>query len=155
MQKHVLWLGWLGVAVVLALAPAAAQNRAKLVPASGPVGRVTVEQPLAGEWTYRSFINTADFIGIDPNRALDLIFGEGVVTFETPSSAALTGTFDMGGGFVLDLVGTIHPAAQGAPLTFEIVEADAPTRRRRAGSTTTTRTWRIHGRIRFRLWSAA
>ena len=76
---------------------------------------------IAGTWTYRSFINTPNPVGGDPNQALALIFGEGVLTLTTPSSTAVTGILDFGGGFVLDLQGTVTPGAQGLPVTFEIV----------------------------------
>jgi hypothetical protein len=42
-----------------------------------------------------------------PTRHLHLIFGEGVFTFETLSRQSLTGTLDMGGGYVLDLTGSV------------------------------------------------
>jgi hypothetical protein len=76
---------------------------------------------LATKWAYRSFRNTTDLVSGDANKALALIFGEGVFTFEAPSTNALAGTFDMGGGFVLDLSGTIYPATADAPFTVEIV----------------------------------
>jgi hypothetical protein len=71
---------------------------------------------LAGKWTYRSYVNSTGLVGNDPNKALALVFGEGVYTLETPSSTAVRGNLDMGGGFVLDLQGTIEPAGD-APLT--------------------------------------
>jgi hypothetical protein len=66
---------------------------------------------IAGDWEYRSYRNTAD----------QPIFGEGTFTFVTPSSTEVQGTLDMGKGYVLDLQGAIRPAAQGCPLTVEIV----------------------------------
>jgi hypothetical protein len=65
-------------------------------------------------------LNTAVLV-TDAESALAQIFGQGVFTFETPSSTTLMGTFDMGGGFVLDVKGTFRPAAQGSPLTVELV----------------------------------
>jgi hypothetical protein len=79
-----------------------------------------VVQSLEGKWTYRSFVNSTDLVGGDPNKAVALIFGEGVYTFETPSGDALRGTFDMGGGYVLDLNGTIHSPTPDSPGTVEI-----------------------------------
>lgn len=77
-------------------------------------------EQLAGKWTYRSFRNSTELVAGDANRALGLIFGEGIYTFELPSPDALVGTFDMGGGFVLDLKGTVHSASKQAPTTVEI-----------------------------------
>ena len=36
---------------------------------------------LEGSWTYRSFNNNPQPVGDDPNRALQLIFGEGEIRF--------------------------------------------------------------------------
>ena len=77
-------------------------------------------EQLAGKWTYRSFRNITDLVAGDANRALGLIFGEGIYTFELPSPDALVGTFDMGSGFVLDLKGTVRPATEQAPTTVAI-----------------------------------
>jgi hypothetical protein len=65
---------------------------------------------LAGTWAYRSYLNRAD----------QKVFGGGIVTFETPTPATLTGTLVMSPTLVLDLEGTIVPAASNAPLTVEI-----------------------------------
>jgi hypothetical protein len=95
---------------------------------------------LAGKWTYRSYLNRADVIvGDDPEpavknlaailgqgstannaaKALSLIFGEGVMTFDPPSGNTVSGTFDMGGGFVLDLKGTTQTLGSG-DMTVEL-----------------------------------
>ena len=76
---------------------------------------------VAGKWTYRSFVNTPDLVGDDKDKALNLIFGEGVFTFAAPSENAFTGTLDMGGGFVLDLAGTVLPAGENTPFNVAIV----------------------------------
>jgi len=75
---------------------------------------------LAGKWTYRSYVNSTDLVS-DADGALALIFGQGIFTFVTPSSTVLQGNLDMGGGLVLDLQGTIQPAADKCPLTVAIV----------------------------------
>jgi hypothetical protein len=46
-------------------------------------------------------------------KALSLIFGEGVMSFDPPSGNAISGTFDMGGGYVLDLKGTMQTLSSG------------------------------------------
>src|SRR5436190_401974 len=82
---------------------------------------------LAGKWTYRSYLNRADImVNSDPDpavqalvpiygqgvaaaasalKAFDLVFGEGVMTFDPPTGNSVAGNFDMGGGYVLDLKG--------------------------------------------------
>ena len=71
---------------------------------------------VAGTWAYRSYRNTAD----------QPIFGAGLFTLETPTSTTLQGTFDMGGGLVLDMKGTIRPASKDCPLTVEMVGTGRP-----------------------------
>jgi hypothetical protein len=76
---------------------------------------------LTGKWTYRSYRNDPSLVGDDADKALKLIFGEGVFTFEVLPKNNLKGVFDMGGGYVLDLKGEIQPAAQeGTPLTISL-----------------------------------
>jgi hypothetical protein len=98
------------------------------------------DNALAGKWTYRSYLNRADVIvGDDPEpavrnlaaifgqgstannaaKALSLVFGEGVMTFDPPSGNAISGTFDMGGGYVLDLKGTVQTLGSG-DMTVEL-----------------------------------
>jgi hypothetical protein len=72
--------------------------------------------PVAGTWAYRSYLNTAQ----------QPVFGAGLFTLETPSATTLKGTFDMGGGLVLDVTGTIRPASQDAPLTVEMSGVGRP-----------------------------
>lgn len=111
----------LGIAASLLTTPVLAQNRVQATP--GPVASyaaATESALLLGKWTYRSYFNTAALV-TDADSALAQIFGQGVFTFETPSSTTLTGTFDMGGGLVLDMKGTFRPAAPGSPLTLELV----------------------------------
>jgi hypothetical protein len=112
-----------------------AQTRSQLIavpPAAG--ARASWDSSLTGKWTYRSYHNRADIIvNDDPEpavknlaalfgqgstannaaKSLGLMFGEGIMTFEPPSGTAVTGTFDMGGGYVLDLKGTMQTTASG------------------------------------------
>jgi hypothetical protein len=131
------------VAAALAATPAVAQNRAQPASPRPTMAQASGEQWIVGKWTYRSFINTPDLVGDDKTKALDLIFGEGVFTFATPSSTTVTGTFDMGGGFVLDLKGTVRPAAPGAPLTIEMAGIG------RAGTATDGWEYDYHGYLAF------
>jgi hypothetical protein len=104
----------LGLALCTVLAmPALAQNRG--TPESTAAATKTAMPAdasiLAGKWTYRSYVNTAALVDDDKDKALAIIFGEGVYAFDPLSGTALTGTLDMGGGYVLDLKGTVTQTA--------------------------------------------
>ena len=90
---------------------------------------------IAGNWAYKSYLNTTE----------QPIFGAGIFTFVTPSSTTLRGTFDMGGGLVLDLQGTIRAAVQNCPLTLEIFGTG------RDGSPTAGWEYDYHGYLAY-LW---
>jgi hypothetical protein len=49
-----------------------------------------------------------------------MIFGEGVMTFDLPVGDALKGTFDMGGGYVLDLTGSVQGNPSSAPPVIQL-----------------------------------
>ena len=57
----------------------------------------------------------------DASKALALIFGEGVFTFETPSEQTLKGTLDMGSGCVLDLDGKVERDTQTSSVTIKVI----------------------------------
>ena len=78
---------------------------------------------IAGTWTYRSFRNTTEFVEGEATRALALIFGEGVFTFEVPAGVNVRGTFELGGGFALDVTGTVQAGTPDAPLTVHLIGA--------------------------------
>jgi hypothetical protein len=90
---------------------------------------------LSGKWTYRSYRNTPELVGGDAQRALGLIFGEGVFTFEPGHGDSFGGEFDMGGGYALTLEGEVLP---GDPEGFSIIGSASMQARPRAGATTTT-----------------
>jgi hypothetical protein len=97
--------------------------------------RANWDTSLAGQWTYRSYRNDAGVLvnaDADPAvqaltpiygdgattaasamKALNLVFGEGIFTFDPPTGNSFTGNLDMGGGFVLDLKGTMQTSAAG------------------------------------------
>lgn len=104
----------LGLFALLSATPAAAQNMPLVTSEGAPAAAAGAEADgaagLAGRWSYRSYRNTAD----------QPIFGAGIFTLETPSEQTVTGTLDMGGGFVLDLEGTVAAGSAGSP-SFEIV----------------------------------
>jgi hypothetical protein len=97
--------------------PAAAQNMPSFesAPAAAMAAQTEGGPRLAGRWSYRSYLNTAEHTP----------FGAGIFTFETPTDATLTGTLDMGGGLVLDLEGTVQADPKGSP-SFEIVGTGRP-----------------------------
>jgi hypothetical protein len=88
---------------------------------------------IAGKWTYRSYLDRPDVIVNDDAqsaaKALSLIFGEGIMTLTTPTPTTISGTFDMGGGYVLDLTGTItvSPAGQTRIVMFGPGRPGTPT----------------------------
>jgi hypothetical protein len=102
---------------------------------------------LPGKWTYRSYLNRADVIvNADPDKAVqalsaiygsqvtnaaaaltafNLIFGEGTMTFDPSQGNTITGNFDMGGGYVLDLKGTMQTSPAG-DITIEVFGTGRP-----------------------------
>jgi hypothetical protein len=128
-------LGLLFAGLLLQSGTTVAQTRSQLMFAPMPAASTaTWDTSLPGKWTDRSYLNRADVVvNDDPEpavrniaamfgqgstannaaKALSLIFGEGVVTFDPPSGNTVTGTFDMGGGYVLDLKGTMQTSSSG------------------------------------------
>jgi hypothetical protein len=100
------------------------------IPVYSQTPTVTLPTPAApsisGQWTYRSYVNTSDLVNGDAAKALALIFGEGTFTFQVTSTRVLSGTLDMGGGYVLDLKGKVEPATRNAPLRVEIAGFGRP-----------------------------
>lgn len=108
----------LALCAVVAL-PALAQNRGAQ---ESPAAVTKTDMPpdasmLVGKWTYRSYVNTVSLVGNDKDKALAIIFGEGIYAFDPLSGNALTGTLDMGGGYVPDLKGAV---TQSTPLFVAI-----------------------------------
>jgi hypothetical protein len=62
---------------------------------------------LAGTWTYRSFLNSADLVGDDATKSLALIFGEGTLTVTVGTDTLFQSVLDFGGGAAMDLYGEI------------------------------------------------
>jgi hypothetical protein len=128
------------VLIVLLLCGAAsglAQMRSEKISAENATGAApSWDTSLPGKWTYRSYLNRADImvnanpdpavVALDPIygqgnagtasaalKALNLVFGEGIMTFDRPSGNNITGIVDFGGGYVLDLKGTMQTTAAG------------------------------------------
>lgn len=122
--------------IVFSSAAAVSQTRREAPTTLKVLETTTVwDNSIAGRWTYRSYRNRADvMVGADAEapvqalvpvygngiltvnsavRAAGLIFGEGVMTFKAPVGGALSGDFDMGGGYILDLKGTMQTNAAG------------------------------------------
>jgi len=124
--------------LLLPLTAAVAQslNQKALPLQSNATPRPAWDNALAGKWTYRSYLNDPSvLVNADPDpavqalgpiygsdnvanataavKALNLIFGEGTITFDPPAGDALTGNLDMGGGLVLDLKGTMQTTSTG------------------------------------------
>jgi hypothetical protein len=127
---------WLALLLLLmSFGMSFAQTKPQLMSVqAAAAAQATWDNSLAGKWTYRSYLNRADVIvSDDPEpavrnlaaifgqgstannavKALSLVFGEGVMTFDPPSGNAISGNFDMGGGYVLDLKGTTQTLNSG------------------------------------------
>jgi hypothetical protein len=120
----------IGLALCCILAsPAMAQNRTVPQPALRAAAATTPADAsiLVGKWTYRSYVNTTEQVGNDKDKALAIIFGEGIYTIDPLSGTALTGTLDMGGGYVLDLKGTVTQTAPPSVAISGYGRAGTPT----------------------------
>ena len=126
-------LGLLFTCLLLPWGTAWAQTRSQLMLPPMAVSPTSPwDTSLPGKSTYRSYANCADVIvSDDPEpairnlaamfgqgstvnnaaKALSVIFGEGIMTSDLPSGNTVTGTFDMGGGYVLDLKGTMQTSS--------------------------------------------
>ncbi len=137
-------------ALLLSTTVALAQSRPRAAPAasaalaaaSEALPAANADASIAGKWTYRSYLNRSDvMVNADAEpavkalgaiygqevetassavKALGLVFGEGVMTFDPPAGNAITGNLDMGGGYVLDLKGTMQSQAGTGIVTLEI-----------------------------------
>src|SRR5258706_6985629 len=101
----------IGVCVIISAASAQMRPSSHALKEVTPQSKGQTTAPeLDGKWTYRSYRNQPEVVVNDDaqsaTKALCLLFGEGVMTLAAGPGGAVTGTFDMGGGFVLDLKGT-------------------------------------------------
>jgi hypothetical protein len=117
-------------------AVAQAPHQKALQMRSNAAPRAAWDNSPARQWTYRSYLNDPSvMVNADPDpaaqalspiygsdnvanavaalKALNLIFGEGIITFDPPVGNTLTGNLDMGGGLVLDLKGTMQTTPSG------------------------------------------
>jgi hypothetical protein len=63
---------------------------------------------LNGDWTYRSFINDPVPVDGDAQKALQLIFGEGELSFVSATDQSFKAVLDFGGGAAMDLYGALY-----------------------------------------------
>ncbi len=75
---------------------------------------------LEGNWTYRSFYNNPDMVGDDPEKALQLIFGEGHLSFTSHNKPIFKAVLDFGGGAAMDLFGILIDASGINPQLLQI-----------------------------------
>lgn len=75
---------------------------------------------LSGNWTYRSYLNDPSFVGGDPQKALNQIFGEGELTFVRHDEKNFKAVLDFGGDAKMDLFGTVINALGLVPQTLVI-----------------------------------
>jgi hypothetical protein len=108
----------LAAALAVALASSGIQYafaQSRPLARSAPARAMTLAAPVSwnlnGKWVYRRYLNRPDIMvgsGSDAAAtALSLLFGEGIMTLRFTPPNKVTGTFDMGGGYVLDLSGTV------------------------------------------------
>ena len=70
---------------------------------------------VSGNWTYRSFRNNPEPVGDDPQKARELIFGEGQLNITCNDGRIFKAALDFGGGFVMDLFGVIYQSTGISP----------------------------------------
>lgn len=63
---------------------------------------------LTGDWTYRSFVNNPVPVDGDAEKALQLIFGEGDLSFVSADDRLFKAVLDFGGGAAMDLYGSVY-----------------------------------------------
>ena len=119
-----MWKVTVLLAFLLSLIPATMSAQARRPERSAnptTTKAMTAVNPFAGKWTYRSYHNRSALVEQDEKLALSLIFGEGIFSFDnTADLKVIKGTFDMGGGYLLDLEGTVKWQTYVAPTIFEI-----------------------------------
>jgi hypothetical protein len=75
---------------------------------------------LGGNWIYRSYLNDQSFIGDDPQKALNQIFGEGELQFLSNIDQNFKAVLDFGNNMKMDLFGTVINTAGLTPQTLLI-----------------------------------
>jgi hypothetical protein len=85
--------------------------------------------PIAGTWTYRSFINDPTPVGDvskDPSKLVALLFAEGELDIQDTQNNTFKGELNFGPGAIMDLTGAITPAAATSPLHIHVIGKGRP-----------------------------
>jgi hypothetical protein len=85
-----------------------------------------MNNPFAGTWTYRSFLNNAAPVGNDPAKLKVLLFAVGAWTVKDAPATAFEGELSFGTGNVMDLKGIVTPARDGVTAHTHIVGTGRP-----------------------------
>lgn len=85
-----------------------------------------MNNPFAGTWTYRSFLNDPGLVGDDKTKLEDLLFAEGVWTVEDTAVPLFKGVLSFGPDGDMDLTGVITPAAPGRQAHVHITGKGRP-----------------------------
>jgi hypothetical protein len=121
--KHLLLLVCVGIEVIFVALRVDAQNISIEPQNTGMTLPNAAQYSVAGTWTYRSYHNRPAVIVDDDaqsaQKMLQLLFGEGIFTLRT-TSTTIAGTFDMGGGTILDIDGTMQPASANYPAVIRM-----------------------------------
>jgi hypothetical protein len=80
-----------------------------------------VNNPFAGTWTYRSFLNNPTPTGGDPDKLAALLFAEGTWIVKDAAVDRFEGQLTFGPDSVMDLKGVVTPARSGIPAHAHIV----------------------------------
>jgi hypothetical protein len=80
-----------------------------------------MSNPLAGTWTYRSFLNNPALVGDDPAKLQALLFAEAVWTVKDAADTVFDGELSFGPSDIMDLKGAVTPAETGRPAHVHIV----------------------------------
>lgn len=84
-----------------------------------------MNNPFAGTWTYRSFLNNPALTGGDPNKLAKLLFAEATWTVQDTAANVFQGQLSFGPNDTMDLTGVITTTA-GSPPHVHIVGKGRP-----------------------------
>lgn len=76
---------------------------------------------LSGKWTYRSFHNNPGLVSGDKDKALALIFGEGVFELNPVTYVKFTGSFHMAEGYDMTLEAELIREEENDPYRISII----------------------------------
>ena len=85
-----------------------------------------MNNPFAGTWTYRSFLNNPTFTDGQCKALQALLFAEGTWTVKDTAGTVFEGELSFGANSIMDLKGVITPAQNGATAHAHIVGSGRP-----------------------------